>query len=120
MMKPLILLTAGGTGGHLFPAEALANALKDAGAKVALATDKRANAYAGSFPADEIVEIPSATPSGRSPLQMVKAALLLGRGTLAAVSAIRRMRIWMSCSVLFSAWPRCSAAVTFGGGMTIA
>lgn len=92
MTKPLILLTAGGTGGHLFPAEALANALKAAGARVALATDKRANAYAGSFPADEIVEIPSATPSGRSPFQMVKAALLLGRGTLAAMSEIRRMK----------------------------
>ena len=41
---------AGGTGGHLFPAEALANALKASGARVALATDKRANAYAGFVP----------------------------------------------------------------------
>ncbi len=92
MNAPLILLTAGGTGGHLFPAEALANALKDSGARVALATDRRANAYAGSFPADEIVEIPSATPSGRSPPQMAKAALLLARGTLKAAAAIRRMK----------------------------
>src|SRR4029450_11816894 len=60
MTAPLILLSAGGTGGHLFPAEALANALKAQGARVALATDKRANAYAGSFPADGIVGIPSA------------------------------------------------------------
>ena len=44
MNAPLILLTAGGTGGHLFPAEALANALKAEGLRVALATDKRANA----------------------------------------------------------------------------
>ena len=87
MSAPLILLTAGGTGGHLFPAEALANALKASGARVALATDKRANAYAGSFPADEIVEIPSATPSGRSLPQMAKAALMLGQGTLKAASA---------------------------------
>ena len=43
-MAPLILLTAGGTGGHLFPAEALANVLKSSGARVVLATDKRANA----------------------------------------------------------------------------
>jgi len=92
MTGPLILLTAGGTGGHLFPAEALANALKAAGARVVLATDKRANAYAGSFPADEIVEVPSATPSGRSPLQMAKAALVLGRGTLAAMGSIRRLK----------------------------
>jgi UDP-N-acetylglucosamine--N-acetylmuramyl-(pentapeptide) pyrophosphoryl-undecaprenol N-acetylglucosamine transferase len=92
MSAPLILLTAGGTGGHLFPAEALANALKASGAKVALATDKRANAYAGSFPADEIVEIPSATPSGRSIPQMAKAALMLGQGTLKSMSEIRRMK----------------------------
>lgn len=92
MTGPLILLTAGGTGGHLFPAEALASALKATGARVALATDKRANAYAGSFPADEIVEVPSATPSGRSPFQMAKAALTLGRGTLAAIRTIRRMK----------------------------
>lgn len=92
MTSPLILLTAGGTGGHLFPAEALANALKASGLRVALATDKRANAYAGSFPAEEIVEIPSATPSGRSVPQIVKAALMLAQGTLVARSTIRRMR----------------------------
>ncbi|MBF9233592.1 undecaprenyldiphospho-muramoylpentapeptide beta-N-acetylglucosaminyltransferase [Microvirga alba] len=92
MTSPLILLTAGGTGGHLFPAEALANALKASGARVALATDKRANAYAGSFPADEIIEIPSATPSGRSLPQMAKAALLLSTGTLKAIPAIRRLK----------------------------
>src|SRR5688572_33481301 len=33
---------------------------------------------------------------------------------------MRRQRVRMSWSVLFNAWPRCSAAVTFGGGMTIA
>jgi len=92
MTGPLILLTAGGTGGHLFPAEALANVLKASGARVALATDKRANAYAGSFPADEIVEIPSATPSGRSVPRMAAAALMLGRGTLQALATLRRLR----------------------------
>ncbi|MBM6595898.1 undecaprenyldiphospho-muramoylpentapeptide beta-N-acetylglucosaminyltransferase [Microvirga pudoricolor] len=92
MTAPLILLTAGGTGGHLFPAEALANALKDVGARVALVTDKRANAYAGSFPAEEIIEIPSATPSGRSIPQMAKAGLLLAKGTAQAVPVLRRLR----------------------------
>ena len=66
MNAPLILLTAGGTGGHLFPGRGARQCAEGPGARVALATDKRANAYAGSFPADEIVEIPSATPSGRS------------------------------------------------------
>jgi UDP-N-acetylglucosamine--N-acetylmuramyl-(pentapeptide) pyrophosphoryl-undecaprenol N-acetylglucosamine transferase len=92
MSSPLILVTAGGTGGHLFPAEAVANALKASGARVALATDKRANAYAGAFPADEVVEIPSATPSGRSVPQIAKAALILANGTFKAIPAIRRLK----------------------------
>ncbi len=92
MEAPLILLTAGGTGGHLFPAEALANVLKASGCRVVLATDKRANAYAGSFPADEIIEIPSATPSGRSVPKMAKAALLLAQGTFRAMAVIRRLK----------------------------
>ncbi|MXQ10154.1 undecaprenyldiphospho-muramoylpentapeptide beta-N-acetylglucosaminyltransferase [Microvirga makkahensis] len=92
MKAPLVLLTAGGTGGHLFPAEALANALRASDCRVVLATDKRANAYAGSFPADEIIEIPSATPSGRSVPKMAKAALLLAQGTLRAMAVIRQLK----------------------------
>ena len=60
------MLSAGGTGGHLFPAESLATALKARGARVVLATDERVGALSASFPADEVIEIPSATPSGRS------------------------------------------------------
>jgi UDP-N-acetylglucosamine--N-acetylmuramyl-(pentapeptide) pyrophosphoryl-undecaprenol N-acetylglucosamine transferase len=63
MTQPLILLSAGGTGGHLFPAESLANALTAAGARVAVATDERVGKLSASFPADEVVEIPSATGS---------------------------------------------------------
>jgi len=92
MTAPLILLSAGGTGGHLFPAEALANALKSAGARVALATDKRVSAIAGSFPAEEVIEIPSATPSGRSLPRMASAAYMLGLGVAKAVPAIRRLK----------------------------
>jgi UDP-N-acetylglucosamine--N-acetylmuramyl-(pentapeptide) pyrophosphoryl-undecaprenol N-acetylglucosamine transferase len=92
MTAPLILLSAGGTGGHLFPAESLAVALKAAGARVALATDHRVGAISGSFPADEVVEIPSATPSGRSVPQMARAALLLGGGVVKAIPTIRRLR----------------------------
>ena len=44
MSKGVILLAAGGTGGHLFPAEALAHELTGRGWKVHLATDHRAAA----------------------------------------------------------------------------
>ena len=62
----LVLLAAGGTGGHLFPAEALAGALTARGIAVELVTDARAQRYGGSFPARAIHQIASATPSGGS------------------------------------------------------
>ena len=39
--KPLVILAAGGTGGHVFPAEALAVELMDRGFYLVLITDRR-------------------------------------------------------------------------------
>ena len=59
---PLLLIAAGGTGGHMFPAQALAEAMIAKGWRVKLATDARGARYAGGFPkAVEIVELSSAT-----------------------------------------------------------
>ena len=52
---PLAILAAGGTGGHMFPAQALAEALLDAGRRVKLTTDPRGARYVGGFP--DAVEI---------------------------------------------------------------
>ena len=91
VLTPLVLIAAGGTGGHLFPAEALATALQARGVRVALATDERVGTLAGSFPAEEVIAISSATPSGRSPLRMAQAALTLGRGLYEAARVVRRV-----------------------------
>ena len=90
--EPLVLLAAGGTGGHLFPAEALASALGARGIAVELVTDERAQRYGSAFPAREIHQIPSATPSGVSPLARLQAIATLGIGTLAALRLLRRLK----------------------------
>jgi UDP-N-acetylglucosamine--N-acetylmuramyl-(pentapeptide) pyrophosphoryl-undecaprenol N-acetylglucosamine transferase len=115
MSGPLVLLAAGGTGGHLFPAEALAVALGRLGVRVALATDARVGEIARTFPAERVVEVASGTPSGRSPLQRVVAFGRLGRGFLAASRHLRTIR--PACVVGFGGYPTVPplfAASTFG------
>jgi UDP-N-acetylglucosamine--N-acetylmuramyl-(pentapeptide) pyrophosphoryl-undecaprenol N-acetylglucosamine transferase len=90
--KPLILLAAGGTGGHLFPAEALGVELIKRGYRVRLVTDDRALRYSGLFTRDMIDVVPSETARGRNPLQLAYAALTLAAGTLNAFGLIRRQR----------------------------
>ncbi len=87
---PLALLAAGGTGGHLFPAEALAIALQRRGAVVELATDTRAAHF--QFPAREVHLIPSATVRGGNPFALTRAAMMLLLGTGKAWSLIGRVR----------------------------
>lgn len=62
MHAPLLLIAAGGTGGHMFPAQALAESMLARGWRVKLSTDARGARYAGGFPpAVEVVELASAT-----------------------------------------------------------
>ncbi|HXW25876.1 MAG TPA: undecaprenyldiphospho-muramoylpentapeptide beta-N-acetylglucosaminyltransferase [Xanthobacteraceae bacterium] len=86
------MLAAGGTGGHLFPAEALAAALAARGAAVELATDARAGAYGGKFPARAMHVIPSATPRARNPFAYARAGAVIGVGVAKAYCLLGRLR----------------------------
>lgn len=62
MDRPLLIIAAGGTGGHMFPAQALAEAMLARGWRVKLSTDARGARYTGGFPhAVEIEQVGSAT-----------------------------------------------------------
>jgi UDP-N-acetylglucosamine--N-acetylmuramyl-(pentapeptide) pyrophosphoryl-undecaprenol N-acetylglucosamine transferase len=91
-IAPLILLAAGGTGGHLFPAEALGVELVKRGYRVRLVTDSRAVRYSGFFSADMIDVVRSETVRGRNPLQLAYTGIMLAAGTFTAISLMRRLK----------------------------
>jgi len=87
----LIVIAAGGTGGHMFPALALAQTLLDRGRSVALITDRRAAARARTlFPSGEIHVLPSAGLAGRGIWRGILALGALAHTTLAARRILRK------------------------------
>jgi UDP-N-acetylglucosamine--N-acetylmuramyl-(pentapeptide) pyrophosphoryl-undecaprenol N-acetylglucosamine transferase len=90
--SPLILLAAGGTGGHLFPAEALGVELMKRGLRVRLATDSRALRYSGLFSREMIDVVPSETVRGRTPWSLAHTGLTLAAGVVVALKLMRKLK----------------------------
>ncbi len=105
MSKGAVLLCAGGTGGHLFPAEALAHELIARGYETHLATDARADRFADDFPAVSKQVIRSATITSKNPIELAKAMWTLFGGYRAASGYISQIK------------PK--AAIGFGGYPTL-
>ncbi len=99
-MAPTIALAAGGTGGHIFPAEALAQALLKRGCRVMLMTDRRGQGFA-ALPEVEVVRLSGSAVLGRSILQKLSALLAILRGSWQARRPLKR--------------GKASAVVGFGG-----
>ncbi len=102
---PLILLAAGGTGGHLFPAEALGVELMKRGLRVRLVTDSRALRYSGLFTRDTIDVVPSETVRSRNPLSLARTGFTLAVGMATAIYLLRKLKA--------------AAVVGFGGYPTL-
>jgi UDP-N-acetylglucosamine--N-acetylmuramyl-(pentapeptide) pyrophosphoryl-undecaprenol N-acetylglucosamine transferase len=86
------MLAAGGTGGHLFPAFALAEELRRRGIAVDLVTDTRADHYDAGFPARAVYRVPSASPSGKSPSVLARAAWSLTRGIAVSLKLLGEVK----------------------------
>ncbi|MGH6923755.1 MAG: undecaprenyldiphospho-muramoylpentapeptide beta-N-acetylglucosaminyltransferase [Propylenella sp.] len=89
---PTALLVAGGTGGHLFPALALREALIRRGWRVHVATDPRVGELISGVPAEETHRIPSATLSGGSPAAMLRSLAELSKGLVQSRKLLRRIK----------------------------
>ena len=86
---PLAVIAAGGTGGHMFPAQALAEALLARGWRVALSTDDRGARYAGNFPqAVARRVVPSATPARGGMAEKLMVPLRIAGGVLKAAAGM--------------------------------
>jgi UDP-N-acetylglucosamine--N-acetylmuramyl-(pentapeptide) pyrophosphoryl-undecaprenol N-acetylglucosamine transferase len=85
-MKGPIVLSAGGTGGHVFPAQALAGELARRGHGIVVMTDARFANYATSFPGARIETVPSA------PLNSLVAPFKIAAGILLALTKLLRLK----------------------------
>lgn len=90
---PLLVMAAGGTGGHMFPAQALAETMLARGWRVMLTTDPRGARYVGGFPDGvEVVTLKSATFARGGVLAKLAAPFVIGAGVVSGLLRLRRDR----------------------------
>lgn len=89
--SPLVVLAAGGSGGHVFPAEALAVQLADRGCRLALITDRRGGAFSDSLANVETHRVLASGVAGKSFMRRLKSAPELAIGTWQARQLLKRL-----------------------------
>ncbi|MEM6411830.1 MAG: UDP-N-acetylglucosamine--N-acetylmuramyl-(pentapeptide) pyrophosphoryl-undecaprenol N-acetylglucosamine transferase [Pseudomonadota bacterium] len=90
--NPLLIIGAGGTGGHMFPAAAFAAEMGSRGWSVGLVSDSRGLRYAETFPADWKEEVQAASPNIRKPWTLPVTAWKLSRGAARADQLISELK----------------------------
>jgi len=88
---PLVVLAAGGTGGHVFPAEALAAELLTRGCRPALVTDRRGDDLGGTLAGVETHRIQAGGLAGKGLAARMRGGVELGLGTLQARRLLARL-----------------------------
>ncbi|MHA1598592.1 MAG: undecaprenyldiphospho-muramoylpentapeptide beta-N-acetylglucosaminyltransferase [Alphaproteobacteria bacterium] len=113
--QKLVVLAAGGSGGHVFPAEALATELSGRGCRLSLITDRRGDAYGGTLGDLETHRILAGGIAGKSLAAKMRSAPELAWGTLQARGLLKRMQ--PSAVVGFGGYASVPTmlAATFGG-----
>jgi UDP-N-acetylglucosamine--N-acetylmuramyl-(pentapeptide) pyrophosphoryl-undecaprenol N-acetylglucosamine transferase len=97
------VLSAGGTAGHLYPAQALAGELMRRGEKIVVMTDARFKNYETAFPGAVIETVPSAAFSDRSFVRLLAAPFEIAGGIV--MSLIKLARIRPAAVVGFGGYP---------------
>jgi len=90
-LKPLVVLAAGGTGGHMFPAQALATELAGRGCRLALVTDRRGDTWQGGRVAVETHRIRAGGLAGKSFMARLQSGPELAIGTWQARKLLKRL-----------------------------
>ena len=88
--KPLVVIGAGGTGGHMFPAAAFAEEMASRGWEVGLISDDRGLRYADKFPASWKQEVKAARTNVRKPWTLPGTAMKLRAGVNGAVRRFKQ------------------------------
>lgn len=87
--RPLVVIGAGGTGGHMFPAAAFAAEMRARGWAVGLISDVRGLRYAEHFPADWKNQVDAASPNLRKVWTLPGTALKLNKGVGQAAALLK-------------------------------
>ena len=90
--KTKIVLTAGGSGGHVFPAEALAKELVSRNIDICFITDKRGNSFTGKFPEAEEYRIHAGAYAGKPFLKKIWALVLMGIGIFQSLRLLKKIK----------------------------